>query len=133
MFLALGLALARPFVVGWGLALFAAEYALFLSLRGGAVDATSLSIAAALLIVAELAFASIDAGFAGTDRGLALRAVGSLAFAVVATALIGGVVLVASTITNGGLAVEGIGAAAAVIAVALVARAGAHSRESTST
>jgi len=132
LLLALGL-IRWPPLLGWGLAAFGAEYAIFLRLRGGSVDSRVPAVAAVLLVVAELAFLSAGGGLEGADRALLARVVGALAAAVAAVALLADLLLVASGSANGSLSVEAGGVLAAVLAVAFVIRVASRSRESTST
>jgi hypothetical protein len=115
-----------PALLGWGLAGFGAEYALFLRLRGGSVDSRAPAVAAALLLVAELAFVSARGGLRGADRALLARVVGSTAAAVAGTALLADLLLVVSGSASGSVAVEAGGVLAAVLAVALVVRVAAR-------
>jgi hypothetical protein len=118
-------------LLGWGLAGFGAEYAVFLRLRGGSVDARAPAVAAALLLVAELSYLSVT-GVAGADRALKARMVGAAAAAVAGVALLADLVLVVSGSANGSLPVEAGGVLAAVLSVAFVVRV-ARPRGSTST
>jgi hypothetical protein len=115
-----------PALLGWGLAGFGAEYALFLRLRGGSVDSRAPAVAAALLLVAELGFLSVRGGLPGADRALVARVVGSTAAAVAGTALLADLLLVVSGSANGNVSVEAAGVFAAVLAVALVVRVAAR-------
>jgi len=123
--LALGL-LRWPALIGWGLAGFGAEYAVFLRLRGGSVDSRAPAVAAALLLVAELAFLSARGGIQGADRTFVARVVASTAAAVAGTALLADLLLVASGSANGSLGVEAGGVLASVLVVALVVRVAAR-------
>jgi hypothetical protein len=123
--LALGL-LRWPALIGWGLAGFGAEYAVFLRLRGGSVDSRAPAVAAALLLVAELAFLSARGGIQGADRAFVARVVASTAAAVAGTALLADLLLVASGSANGSLGVEAGGVLASVLVVALVVRVAAR-------
>ena len=130
---ALGLLFRIPWLLGWGLALFGAEYATFVRLRGGAVDGRSVFVAAMLLLVAELAFFSIQVRVPSADRGLTVRRTLALIAALIGTGFAGGLVLVISGSANSGVGVEAAGAVAAVLAIAMVVRIAARSRDSTST
>ena len=117
-----------PVLIGWGLGLFGAEYALYLRLHGGAVDSRSPAVAAALILVAELAYFAVRGGLEGADRPLVVRVVGATAAAVAGAALLADLLLVASGSASGNLAVEAAGVLAAVLAVALVVRVAATRR-----
>ena len=117
-----------PALIAWGLGGFGAEYALYLRLRGGSVDSRAPAVAAALILVAELAYFAVRGGLEGADRALVARVVGATAAAVAGTALVADLVLVASGSASGNLAVEAAGVLAAVLAVALVVRVAAIRR-----
>src|SRR5439155_23936033 len=85
-----------PLLLGWGVAGFGAEYAVFLRLRGGSVDSRAPAVAAVLLLVAELSYLSVSGGLAGADRALKVRMVGAVAAAVAGVALLADLLLVAS-------------------------------------
>jgi hypothetical protein len=111
-----------PLLLGWGVAGFGAEYAVFLRLRGGSVDSRAPAVAAVLLLVAELSYLSVSGGLEGADRAFKVRMVGAVAAAVAGVALLADVLLVASGSANGSLAVEAGGVLAAVLSVAFVVR-----------
>lgn len=117
-----------PPLLGWGLAGFGAEYALYLRLRGGSVDSRAPAVAAALILVAELAYLAVRGGLEGADRALVGRLVGATAAAVAGAALLADLLLVASGSANGDLGFEAAGVFAAVLAVALVVRVAATRR-----
>jgi hypothetical protein len=133
LLLGLGLLIRRSPLLAWGVAGFGAEYALFLRLHGGPVDAQAPLVAAAVLLAAELAYLSIGGWLPGADRVLVLRTAGALAAAATTAALVGGLLLVAGGSASAGLALEAAGVAAAVLAVAFVVRIAAGSKDSTST
>jgi hypothetical protein len=117
-----------PMLIGWGLGAFGAEYALYLRLRGCAVDSRSPAVAAALILVAELAYFAVRGGLDGADRALVVRVVGATAAAVAGAALLADLLLVASGSASGNLAVEAGGVLAAVLSIALVVRVAATRR-----
>jgi hypothetical protein len=119
---AVGLAFRWWLVVAWGLALFGAEYAVFLRLRPDAVDAGAPLVAAALLVAAELAFGAVAAEGGRYERSLVAAEGLALAGAAFATVLAGGFLLVVAGTANAGVALEAVGAFAAVCAVGVVAR-----------
>jgi hypothetical protein len=131
LLLVLGLVRWPP-LLGWGVAGFGAEYAVFLRLRGGSVDSRAPAVAAVLLLVTELSYLSVSGGLAGADRALKVRMVGAVAAAVAGVALLADLLLVASGSANGSLPVEAGGVLAAVLSVAFVVRV-ARPRASTST
>lgn len=119
--------------IPWGVGLVGASYAVYLRLRGGDVDTRAIYVAAALVAACELAFASLRRGAGAPDRRLRLERVVTVVAVVLATLVLGDVVLVASGSAHSTLLIEAIGAACAVAAVALVVRLAARSRDSTST
>src|SRR5262249_7035654 len=117
-----------PVVIGWGLGVFGAEYALYLRLRGGAVDSRAPAVAAALTLVAELAYYAVRGGLEGADRALVVRVVCATAAVAAGAALVADLLLVASGTGSGNLAIEGSGVLAAVLSIALVVRVAATRR-----
>ena len=115
-------------LIGWGLAGFGAEYAVYLRLRGGSVDSRAPAVAAALILVAELAYLSVRGGLEGADRALVARVAGATAAAVAGAALVADLLLVASGSASGSLPLEAAGVLASVLAVALVVRVAATRR-----
>jgi hypothetical protein len=109
-----------------GLALVGASYAVFLSIRNGAVDAWAPAVAAALFAAAELGFWSLERTPSPSERAVLLRRVAALAGSVVLTALLGSLVLVLTTGASGSVGLEAAGAAAAVLAVAAITRLAAR-------
>ena len=124
---ALALAGGWPLLAAWGLAAVGAEYALYLRLRTGPIDSRAPFVAAGLLLAAELAYRSIAPFDGRPERALllswGLRTVGALA----GTLVVGEVVLLVAGSTRAGVGLELAGVAAAVVALALVARLAAQS------
>jgi hypothetical protein len=120
--LAFGLATRWISSVPVGLAGVGAAYAVFLAVRNGAVDARAPAVAAALFAVAELGFWSLERSPSRSERVVLLRRVTGLAAGAVLTALVGTLVLVLATGASGGVGLEAAGVAAAVLAVAAIAR-----------
>lgn len=118
---ALGLAIRRWFVLAWAFALFGAEYAVFLRLRPDAVDVRAPLVAAGLLVVAELGFSAVGPEGGRAERPLVVAEILWICGGAFATVLAGGVLLVASGSATAGVALEAVGALAAVCAVGLVA------------
>ena len=118
----LGLVFRWWLAVFWGLALFGAEYAVFLRLRPDAVDARAPLVAAGLLVVAELAFGAVAAEGGRYERSLVAAEGLALAGAALATILGGGFLLVVAGSANAGVALEAVGGLAAVCALGLLAR-----------
>lgn len=109
-------------VFPFGLTLVGASYAVFLAVRNGAVDEWAPAVAAALFVSAELGYWSLERSPSASEVSVLLRRVASLAGAAVVTALVGSLVLVVATGASGGVGLEAAGVAAAVLAVAAIAR-----------
>jgi hypothetical protein len=118
---AVALVARRPSVLAPGLAGVGGAYGLFLGLRGGAVDVRAPLVAAGLFLAAEVGFAALAAGPARAERGVVVRAVARLAGGVVGAALVGSLLLVATTGVGGSVALEAAGVAAAVLTLAAIA------------
>jgi hypothetical protein len=116
--------------IAWALVLLAAEYASALALRGGSeVDAGAPLVGAGLLVLAELAYWSLERRGPGYEETRVvvrrLAALGALAFGSI---LLGAfVVVVTAAPLGGGLAWDVVGVAAGGATLAIVcylARAG---------
>lgn len=105
-----------------GLALVGASYGVYLALRNGAVDASAPAVAAALFAAAELGFWSLERTPSPSEGTVLARRVGALAGGVLLTALVGSLLLVLTTGASGGVGLEAAGVAAAVLALAAIAR-----------
>jgi hypothetical protein len=125
---ALALVVRRALLVPWGIALVGAAYALFLRLRGGAVDANAVYVAAALVAAAELAFMSLRPAVPAADWRARWDGLVRVVVVALATLVAGEVILAASGSATGGLVMEGFGVAAAVVAVAVVVVTAARTR-----
>lgn len=121
--LAVGLAARSGPVLGWGLAALGAEYGVLFAAQGRALDELTPVYAGAFVLVAELAFWSIERRVpAWSEPGLAERRLAYVAGASAAAAALAGLVLVAAAASGGGgVALEAIGVAAAIGALVLVA------------
>jgi hypothetical protein len=120
----LGFALATRWKSSFpvGLAGVGAAYAVFLAVRNGAVDPRAPAVAAALFAAGELGFWSLERTPSRSERVVLLRRVAGLAAGALLTALAGTFVLVVATGASGGVGLEAAGVAAAVLAVAAIAR-----------
>lgn len=118
-----GLAFRWWLVLAWGFAAFGAEYAVFVRLRGGAVDARAPLVAAALLVAAELAFDSIAPEGGTRERSLLVAQLVALLAAALLTVAVAALVLVVGGSARSGVALEAFGALAAVTVLAIVVRA----------
>jgi hypothetical protein len=121
--LALGLAARWRAPVGLGLTLLGAQYAVLFAGHGSSLDEATPIYAAGLLLVAELAYWSLERRVAAwTEEGLLLRRLAHLIGVCSAAAVVAALVLVAAASGGGGgVALEALGAAAAVGTVAVVA------------
>jgi hypothetical protein len=134
---ATGLALAvlgllRPW--GWlvtgAIAAAGAAYAVELSLGPRTIDAWAPLVAAALFVAAELGFWSIEPCTARPERAVVVRRLVFLAASAFVVALVGSVLLYATTGASGGIGFESLGVTAAVVALAIIAFLARRSRES---
>ena len=124
--LALSLWLGSASGVAWTLALLAGEYALGLRLGDGdeRVDAAAPFYAAGLLLLAELAYWSLELRVPGReDAGLMVRRLAALGGLALASVALGTFVVAATAVSlSSGLLWDAIGAAAAVATLAFLAR-----------
>lgn len=105
-----------------GVALVGASYGVYVALRNGSVDARAPVVAAALFAVAELGFWSLERAPSPSEGSVLARRVAALAGGVVLTAFLGSLLLVLTTGVTGGVGLEAAGVAAAVLALAAIAR-----------
>lgn len=114
--LALGLVLGRPRLVSLALVLLGGLYALYLGVDHPPLDVSAPAFAAGLLVAAELAYWSLDErAHVPVDRGEALRRTGVVAALGVGALVLGAALLaLADAARTRGLAVDLVGAAAAV-------------------
>jgi len=121
-FLAAGLTTRSAAALGWGLAALGGEYAVLFAAQGRALDEAAPVYAAGLVLVAELAFWSVERRIAAwSDPAIAERRLAQLLGVCVGAAAVAALVLVvAAASVGGGLALEAIGVAAAIGALALL-------------
>lgn len=105
-----------------GVVLVGASYGVYVALRSGSVDARAPAIAAALFAVAELGFWSLERAPSHSEGPVLVRRAAALAGGVVLTAFLGSLLLVLTTGVTGGVGLEAAGVAAAVLALAAIAR-----------
>lgn len=110
----------------FGLALVGASYGVFLAIHNGAVDQWAPAVAAALFVAAELGFWSLERSPSHGERVVLLRRLAGLSGGAVVSALAGSLILVIATGASGGVGLEAAGVAAAVLAVAVIARLAAR-------
>lgn len=117
----------------WGFVGVGAAYAVFLSLRPGTVDARAPLVAAAFFIAAELSFWSIERRSWRSEGQVVVRRLALLVSAGLATAIVGGLLLLITSGRRSGIGEEAAGVAAAVLTLAVVAVLARRSRQSAST
>lgn len=117
---ALALAGRWATLLPWGFVGVGAGYALFLSLRGGTVDARAPILAATFFVAAELSFWSIEGRSWRSEREVLVRRVALLFSAGLATAIVGGLLLLVASGRRGGIGYEAAGVAGAVLTLALI-------------
>jgi hypothetical protein len=122
-FLAVGLAVRWSAALALGVVVLGAEQALRLALGPNEVDAWTPAYAAGLLLVAELAWWSVEPRVAAwSEAAVVLRRLGAVLGLCAAGAVVAAlIVMVAGAPLHGGLGLELVGVVAAVGAVALVA------------
>jgi hypothetical protein len=116
----------------WGFVGVGAAYAVFLSLRPGTVDARAPMVAAAFFIAAELSFWSIERRNWRSERQVVVRRLALLVSAGLATAIVGGLLLLITSGRRMGTGEEAAGVAAAVLTLAVIAVLARRSRASAS-
>jgi hypothetical protein len=113
----------------WGFVGVGAGYAVFLSLRAGTVDARAPLLAAAFFVGVECSFWSIDRRSWRSDRQVVLRRVVLLSLAGLATAILGGLLLLVASVRGAGVGYEAAGVLGAVLTLGVVAFLVRRSRE----
>jgi hypothetical protein len=118
-----GLLVRSGHVLGWGLAALGAEYAVHFAAEGRVFDAVTPVYAAGLILVAELAFWSIESRVAAwSEPGLVERRLAYVAATAVGAAVVAALALVvAAASRGGGLVLEAAGVASAIAVVMLLA------------
>jgi hypothetical protein len=105
----------------WGFVGVGAAYAVFLSLQGGTVDTRAPMVGAAFFIAAELSFWSIERRRWRAAGHVVVRRLVLLVSAGLATALVGGLLLLITSGGRSGIGLEAAGVAAAVFTLAVIA------------
>jgi hypothetical protein len=116
----------------WGFVGVGAAYAVFLSLRPGTVDARAPMVAAAFFIAAELSFWSIERRGWRSEWNVIGRRLALLVSAGLATAIVGGLLLLITSERRSGIGQEAVGIAAAVLTLVVIAALARRSRQSAS-
>lgn len=127
---ALALAMRWLMLLPLGFVGVGASYAVFLSLRSGAVDSRAPLVAAALFMAAELSFSSIERRSWRSEGQVVARRVALLVSAGLATAIVGGLLLLVTSGRRVGIGQEAAGVAAAVLTLAVIAYLAGRSRAS---
>ena len=119
--LLLALALRLPNLVAWAIASAGGTYAVSLLLTGGTIDGFAPLYAVGLLLVAELAYWSLEL-HVPSEPGIVARRAGRLALLLLVSGGASALVLAVSELAaEGGLELEALGVAALGGALALVA------------
>jgi hypothetical protein len=121
--LAFGLLTRWSAAIGFALVALGGAYAVLFAAEGAHLDRLAPAYAAGLLLVAELAFWSIESRVpAWSDPELVIWRLGRLALACAAAAVLGAIVVADAAAANGGggLVLETLGVAAAIGALVLV-------------
>jgi hypothetical protein len=123
LLLAVGLTLRLPLLVPVAVLALGAGYGTSIGIEGGALDGRAPALAAALFLLAELAYWSLELREAVADEpGAYLRRIGLLsALALGALAVGAGLLAIVDAGERSGIALEAVGAFAAVAALAIVA------------
>jgi hypothetical protein len=123
LLLTLGLVLRWPSAIGFALVALGGTYGALFVAEGTHLDSVAPAYAAGLLLVAELAFWSIESRIpAWSDPELAVWRLARLALACGGAAVLGAIVVAdaAAASGGGGLLLETLGVAAAIGALVLV-------------
>jgi hypothetical protein len=127
--LAAALVLRLPTLIAPALGLLGAEYATFFALRGDTVDVRAPLYGAAFLLVAELAFATLELRAGEPEAGLIPRRVVILVIVALGGIVAGALVLAAAAAPlDGGVALEAVGLVAAVGLLVGLGRVAVRSR-----
>jgi hypothetical protein len=119
--LAVAFVTGRASVFPVGLAGVGAAYGVYVSLRGGAVDARAPMLAAALFLAAELGYSLLGRGVARAERTVVVRRLAWLTAAALVSGLLGILLLALTSGVGGGVGLEAAGVGAAALAVAAIA------------
>jgi hypothetical protein len=127
--LAVALVLRVPALVGVGLLVLGAEYAAYFGVRGHEVDSRAPLYGVAFLVVAELAYATLELRAGKAAREVTARRVAALALLALGSVAVGTLALAAAaTPIGGGVGLEAVGVAAAVVLVFALGRVAVRSR-----
>lgn len=123
VFLFGGLVTRSPQAIGLALTALAGDYAVLFATKGSAIDEATPLYAAGFMLVAELAFWSLERRIpAWSEPGLLDRRLGYLAASCTGAAGFAALAVVAASAgRGGGVGLEAVGVVAAIGALALVA------------
>jgi hypothetical protein len=121
LLLVVSVAAAKPSLIPWPLVLLAGDYVW--SVGGGAIDQWSPLVAAALLVIAELSYWSLELRNRTQDADrLTERRAGLIAALGIGSFVLGDLVLAATSVQLGtGIVADLVGVTAAVAALAVIA------------
>jgi hypothetical protein len=127
--LAAVLLLRLPVLIAPALALLGVEYGALFLLGGDTIDVRAPLYGAGFLVVAELAFGALELRAGAPEPGLVARRAGILVAVALGSVLAGLIVLAAAALPlEGGLELEAVGIAAAVVLLVALGRGAARSR-----
>jgi hypothetical protein len=127
--LAAGFVFRRPMVFLWALVLLGGNYALWLAFGTHALDQRIPIVGAGLLLVAELSFDSLEPEVGRPEASVVLARAIALVLLLLAAVGAGAIVLAVAAIPlSGGVAITGLGALAAVLALGLIMRLASERR-----
>jgi hypothetical protein len=129
---ALAVAARWTSLLPWGLVGAGSAYGAFLSLRSGGIDTRAPAVAAALFVASELAYWSTERRSWRSEQDVVSRRLGLLVAAALATAVLGGLLLLIASGRRAGLGEEGAGVLASVLILTVVALLARRSRNSAS-
>jgi hypothetical protein len=116
-----GLVISSAGTIGWALAALGTEYAVLFMAEGRSLDELAPVYAAGFLLVAEVAFWSIERRVSTwVEPGLLERRLAFLVSACTGAAVVAALVLVLAAAGGGGIGLDAAGAAAAVGMLALI-------------
>jgi hypothetical protein len=123
------LALRLPTLIAPALALLGAEYTALVVVRGDTIDVRAPLYGVAFLVVAELAFAALELRAGAPEPGIVARRVATIAAVALGGVVTGSIVLAAAAApVSGGLGLEAVGIAAALVLLVALGRIAVTSR-----
>ena len=119
----------RATLLPWGFVGVGAGYAVFLSLREGAVDARAPLLSAVLFMAAELSYWSLERRSWPSELNVVVRRVALVLASGLATAIVGGLLLLITSGRRLGSGQGAVGVIAAVLTLALIAYLARRARD----